>query len=169
MSSCCCSYSILFLYLNRAADKELYNEEVGHLLRTKSCDDNEGGIMAGFATIDSPLIVQPLNSDDLEYCKETCLNNWEMIHITVDGRVIRFQIADMQGICEESFRKVWNFEIKQRWNWRENNSMFSLDGTTTDLKVYTLQGHVSNSGNSSNRAINMWIFFKQIILFSRIS
>jgi len=49
-----------------------------------------------------------------------------MIHITVDGRVIRFQIADMQGICEESFRKVWNFEIKQKWNWRENNSMFSL-------------------------------------------
>ena len=73
--SCCCCYSILILYLNRAADKELYNEEVGHLLRTKSCDDNEGGIMAGFATIDSPLIVQPLNSDDLEYCKETCLNN----------------------------------------------------------------------------------------------
>lgn len=40
-------------------DKEvLMNEEVGHLLRTKSHDDNEGGIVAGFATIDTPLLVQ---------------------------------------------------------------------------------------------------------------
>lgn len=46
----------------RSAEEELYNEEVGHLLRTKSVDDNEGGIMAGFATIDSPWLVQPPNS-----------------------------------------------------------------------------------------------------------
>lgn len=37
----------------------MYNAEAGHVLRTKSNDDDEGGIVAGFATIDSPLLVQP--------------------------------------------------------------------------------------------------------------
>ncbi|XP_052818920.1 glutathione synthetase-like [Mya arenaria] len=41
-----------------SAEEELVNEEVGHLLRTKAHTDNEGGIVAGFATIDSPLIVE---------------------------------------------------------------------------------------------------------------
>lgn len=41
------------------ADKEIYNAEAGHVLRTKSNEDDEGGIVAGFATIDSPLLVQP--------------------------------------------------------------------------------------------------------------
>lgn len=41
-----------------SADKELHNAEAGHLLRTKSDEDNEGGIVVGFATIDSPLLVQ---------------------------------------------------------------------------------------------------------------
>ncbi|KAL4235283.1 hypothetical protein ACF0H5_006921 [Mactra antiquata] len=45
-----------------SADTEIYNEVVGHLLRTKSADDNEGGIAAGYATIDSPLLVQASSS-----------------------------------------------------------------------------------------------------------
>ncbi|KAL3859765.1 hypothetical protein ACJMK2_009961 [Sinanodonta woodiana] len=40
-----------------SADEEIYNVQVGHLLRTKSSSDNEGGIVAGFATVDTPLIV----------------------------------------------------------------------------------------------------------------
>ena len=50
---------MLFIYSFRTAEKELYNAEAGHVLRTKSTEDNEGGIVAGFATIDSPLLVQP--------------------------------------------------------------------------------------------------------------
>ena len=34
------------------------NEEAGHVLRTKDTDDNEGGIVAGFATIDTPFLVE---------------------------------------------------------------------------------------------------------------
>ncbi|XP_053402680.1 glutathione synthetase-like [Mercenaria mercenaria] len=41
------------------AEEEFLNEEAGHVLRTKSTEDDEGGIVAGFATIDSPLLVQP--------------------------------------------------------------------------------------------------------------
>ncbi|RUS19112.1 hypothetical protein BC937DRAFT_87984 [Endogone sp. FLAS-F59071] len=35
----------------------LLNETGGHLLRTKSHESNEGGVAAGFAVIDSPLLV----------------------------------------------------------------------------------------------------------------
>lgn len=35
----------------------LYNEEVGHLLRTKSKETDEGGVAAGFAVIDSPHLI----------------------------------------------------------------------------------------------------------------
>lgn len=35
----------------------LFNETGGHLLRTKSHESNEGGVAAGFAVIDSPLLV----------------------------------------------------------------------------------------------------------------
>ncbi|XP_003704661.1 glutathione synthetase [Megachile rotundata] len=35
----------------------LYNEEVGHVLRTKSSGENEGGIAAGIGAIDSPYLV----------------------------------------------------------------------------------------------------------------
>ena len=37
--------------------KVLQNEPVGHLLRTKTADSNEGGVAAGFAVLDSPLLV----------------------------------------------------------------------------------------------------------------
>jgi glutathione synthase len=33
------------------------NEAVGHLLRTKTADSNEGGVAAGFAVLDSPMLV----------------------------------------------------------------------------------------------------------------
>ncbi|GAX73563.1 hypothetical protein CEUSTIGMA_g1014.t1 [Chlamydomonas eustigma] len=35
----------------------LLNEEVGHLVRTKRTDSNEGGVAAGFAVLDSPYLV----------------------------------------------------------------------------------------------------------------
>ncbi|KAL0075944.1 glutathione synthetase [Phycomyces blakesleeanus] len=38
-------------------DKVLVNEVGGHLLRTKGHSTNEGGVAAGFAVIDSPLLV----------------------------------------------------------------------------------------------------------------
>ncbi len=34
----------------------LVNEEVGHLVRTKTSSSNEGGVAAGFAVLDSPLL-----------------------------------------------------------------------------------------------------------------
>ncbi|THD22666.1 Glutathione synthetase [Fasciola hepatica] len=39
------------------ADQIILNEEAGHLLRTKSADSNEGGIVAGFGCLDSPFAV----------------------------------------------------------------------------------------------------------------
>jgi hypothetical protein len=35
------------------------NEEVGHLVRTKTSSSNEGGVAAGFAVLDSPLLSSP--------------------------------------------------------------------------------------------------------------
>ena len=35
----------------------LLNAEAGHLLRTKAATSNEGGVAAGFAVIDSPLLM----------------------------------------------------------------------------------------------------------------
>jgi hypothetical protein len=35
------------------------NEEVGHLVRTKTSSSNEGGVAAGFAVLDSPLLASP--------------------------------------------------------------------------------------------------------------
>ena len=54
----CTCYAVIHLLPGcRRGEEELVNTEVGHLLRTKAHTDNEGGIVAGFATIDSPLIV----------------------------------------------------------------------------------------------------------------
>ena len=41
----------------RHGDDILLNEEVGHLVRTKRIDSNEGGVAAGFAVLDSPYLV----------------------------------------------------------------------------------------------------------------
>lgn len=35
----------------------IYNEEVGHILRTKPSNENEGGIAAGIGAIDSPYLI----------------------------------------------------------------------------------------------------------------
>lgn len=37
----------------------LSNEEVGHLVRTKTSSSNEGGVATGYAVLDSPLLVEP--------------------------------------------------------------------------------------------------------------
>ena len=34
----------------------IMNEAHGHLLRTKSATSNEGGVAAGFAVLDSPML-----------------------------------------------------------------------------------------------------------------
>lgn len=38
-------------------DKILYNEQVGHMLRTKLSTANEGGVAAGLGALDSPYLV----------------------------------------------------------------------------------------------------------------
>ena len=45
----------------RTADKEIMNTECGHMLRTKDASTDEGGICAGFACIDSPLLVTDIS------------------------------------------------------------------------------------------------------------
>jgi hypothetical protein len=37
----------------------LLNENAGHLVRTKTSSSNEGGVAAGFAVLDSPLLARP--------------------------------------------------------------------------------------------------------------
>ncbi|CAC5392006.1 GSS [Mytilus coruscus] len=39
----------------------LKNEEIGHLVRTKSEDSNEGGVVVGFSVIDSPYLISDIN------------------------------------------------------------------------------------------------------------
>lgn len=41
----------------KQGEQVLLNEEVGHLVRTKRTDSNEGGVAAGFAVLDSPYLV----------------------------------------------------------------------------------------------------------------
>ncbi|OAD52716.1 Glutathione synthetase [Eufriesea mexicana] len=38
-------------------DNIIYNKEVGHILRTKSSNENEGGIVAGIGAIDTPYLI----------------------------------------------------------------------------------------------------------------
>jgi glutathione synthetase len=47
---------IYSVYL-RHNGKEILNEAAGHLLRTKTASSNEGGVAAGFAVLDSPLLI----------------------------------------------------------------------------------------------------------------
>jgi hypothetical protein len=37
----------------------LFNRNAGHLVRTKASSSNEGGVAAGFAVLDSPLLARP--------------------------------------------------------------------------------------------------------------
>lgn len=41
----------------RRGKQQLLNEEVGHLVRTKASDSNEGGVASGFAVLDSPYLL----------------------------------------------------------------------------------------------------------------
>lgn len=50
-------HGLLSCYHSSDGDKEILNEEGGHLLRTKATTTREGGVAAGFAVIDSPLLV----------------------------------------------------------------------------------------------------------------
>ena len=40
----------------RRGSRILLNCEAGHLVRTKAATDNEGGVAAGFAVLDSPAL-----------------------------------------------------------------------------------------------------------------
>ncbi|XP_054004515.1 glutathione synthetase-like [Hylaeus anthracinus] len=35
----------------------IYNKEIGHILRTKQCNENEGGIAAGIGAVDGPFLI----------------------------------------------------------------------------------------------------------------
>ena len=43
--------------LVRRGTAVLLNEEAGHLVRTKAATSDEGGVAAGFAVLDSPVLV----------------------------------------------------------------------------------------------------------------
>ena len=51
-----CELGIYSVYM-RVRGAVARNTAVGHLLRTKTADSNEGGVAAGFAVLDSPLLV----------------------------------------------------------------------------------------------------------------
>ena len=42
--------------LVRRGQQVLHNAEAGHLVRTKAASSNEGGVAAGFAVLDSPML-----------------------------------------------------------------------------------------------------------------
>lgn len=47
---------ISFLLFCRDGGKEVINTHCGHMLRTKLQGINEGGIVAGFAALDTPFV-----------------------------------------------------------------------------------------------------------------
>ncbi|CAG5958732.1 unnamed protein product [Menidia menidia] len=56
MSSCLSELGVFGAYVKRGGDV-LMNECVGHLLRTKSSEHSDGGVAAGVAVLDNPLLV----------------------------------------------------------------------------------------------------------------
>ncbi|RKP22479.1 hypothetical protein SYNPS1DRAFT_25761 [Syncephalis pseudoplumigaleata] len=59
MSSVVGELGIYGVWLKQVHGSDLVlNEPVGHLLRTKSEDTQEGGVATGYAVIDSPLLVE---------------------------------------------------------------------------------------------------------------
>jgi glutathione synthase len=50
-----CELGIYGIFLSKG-DNVIINKSGGHLLRTKTADTNEGGVAAGFAVIDSPVL-----------------------------------------------------------------------------------------------------------------
>ncbi|KAM6924711.1 glutathione synthetase [Xenentodon cancila] len=55
ISSCLSELGVFGAYVRRGGDM-LLNECVGHLLRTKSSEDSDGGVAAGVAVLDNPLL-----------------------------------------------------------------------------------------------------------------
>jgi len=59
-------FSTLFCRNNRAdrtKQEIMVNETIGTLIRTKGAHENEGGVTAGFAVIDNPVVVPALKPD----------------------------------------------------------------------------------------------------------
>lgn len=56
----------LNLFPHSDGQQEIVNHPGGHLLRTKAITTREGGVAAGFAVIDSPLLVEEDDKPDLE-------------------------------------------------------------------------------------------------------
>lgn len=50
------SINIIF-YCSRDSNEIMLNEQVGHILRTKSSSEDEGGIVAGVGALDSPYLI----------------------------------------------------------------------------------------------------------------
>ena len=51
------TYFLMCPLCYRSKEEEYFNEEAGHLLRTKPLEDNEGGFLTGFATVDNPFLI----------------------------------------------------------------------------------------------------------------
>lgn len=51
---------------NSDGQQEIVNYPGGHLLRTKAITTREGGVAAGFAVIDSPLLIDEDDKPELE-------------------------------------------------------------------------------------------------------
>lgn len=51
-------YKYCFCLFIRDSDTEYENKQVGHLMRSKTLGVDEGGICAGFATLDTPLLIE---------------------------------------------------------------------------------------------------------------
>ncbi|XP_056130172.1 glutathione synthetase [Lampris incognitus] len=56
LSSCISELGMFGVYVRQGSDM-VTNECVGHLLRTKSSEDSDGGVAAGVAVLDNPLII----------------------------------------------------------------------------------------------------------------
>ncbi|KAF7646409.1 hypothetical protein LDENG_00188230 [Lucifuga dentata] len=56
ISSCLCELGMLGVYIRQGKDMVM-NEYVGYLMRSKSSEHADGGVMAGVAVLDNPLLV----------------------------------------------------------------------------------------------------------------
>ncbi|XP_051517777.1 glutathione synthetase-like isoform X3 [Myxocyprinus asiaticus] len=57
LSSCLSELGVFGAYVSRKGNDMVFNECVGHLLRTKSSEHADGGVAAGVAVLDNPLLV----------------------------------------------------------------------------------------------------------------
>lgn len=47
----------IILFYSRDDNEIMLNEQVGHILRTKASNEDEGGIVAGIGALDSPYLI----------------------------------------------------------------------------------------------------------------